>query len=199
MPRPPRQPGETVQELAVGAAVPAGATLYMPNGGTLTYKTANGFPLKVKLDPWQPFRVSAERLVAASGPVYIGVTARRSIVRGLPKGARMHLVPSDTQDFAYTITLFKVLKGGVIRVKLVGGSIVTRTVRDGEYVNLPVRRLFTTGTTARGFNNAFLDYGVAWQLEVPYGEPSDDDDESPDYSPSLDFSDARNSQYIPLL
>lgn len=80
----------------------------------------------------------------------------------------MRLIPSDTYDFAYTVTFFRVTHGGRIRVKLSDGSQVTRDVRDGEYVNLPVRRLYQSGTTASGFNNALLDIGPDRELDIPY-------------------------------
>lgn len=87
----------------------------------------------------------------------------------------MKLIPSDTRDFAYTVNFFTVDKGGTLRVRLADGTVVTRVVQDGQFVNLPVRRIFNTGTSARGFNNDLLpdgDYATK-NVQVPYALQED--------------------------
>lgn len=85
----------------------------------------------------------------------------------------MRLVPSDTQDFAYTVRPFRAAVGGVLRVKLADGEIRSLRVARGGIVNLPVRRIYVTGTTARNFtcDSPVADDWASCNLIVPYGNP----------------------------
>ncbi len=65
----------------------------------------------------------------------------------------MRLPTSDYQDFKYTINFFRVEHGGVLRVKLADHTVRTVAVATGGCVNLPIKRIYATGTTARGFTN----------------------------------------------
>lgn len=89
----------------------------------------------------------------------------------------MKLVPSDTEDFAYTVPRFRVGRSGIVRVKLVDGSVRQIQARRGDVLDIPVRRLFRTGTTARDLNTALKarpDYADL-KLAVPYAsEPNVD-------------------------
>ena len=82
----------------------------------------------------------------------------------------MRLMPSDTQDFAYTVTAFSVAVGGALKVKLYDGSVQVLTVSHGAIVNLPVRRIFRTGTTCTEFQTDVArnaDYATRNQI-VPF-------------------------------
>lgn len=84
----------------------------------------------------------------------------------------MLAIPNDTRDFAYTVSFFKVDAGGTMRIKLADGTVTTLLVHTGQYVNLPIRRIYRTGTTAHGFQNDLLnDNGAARNLEIPYVAP----------------------------
>jgi hypothetical protein len=69
----------------------------------------------------------------------------------------MRIDPSDTCDFSTTVNYFRVVgRGGTVKLKLADGTVTTVTVRLGDEVYLPVRRIYSTGTTARDFNNSLL-------------------------------------------
>lgn len=80
----------------------------------------------------------------------------------------MRLLPSDTQNFLYPVTLIRVETGGVLKLLLANHQTVEIPVHSGALVNLPVKRIFATGTTASGFHNNLLSPADT-DAEVPYG------------------------------
>lgn len=82
----------------------------------------------------------------------------------------MLLLPSDTQDFAYTVQFFRVQHGGTVKLKQATGETVILNVPSGGYVNTPTRRIFATGTSASGFqNDLFVDVNAPLDSNiVPY-------------------------------
>lgn len=86
----------------------------------------------------------------------------------------MLLVPNDYQDFATTVSYFRVARGGTLRVKLADHSIQVLSVSDGGQVSLPVRRIYEHGTSASGF-----------QTEQFYPPSSPNADTPVAYAPSV--------------
>lgn len=105
----------------------------------------------------------------------------------------MLAVPNDTHDFAYTVPFFKVASGGVLRIGLLGGDVQSLPVVSGQYVNMPIRRIYRTGTTASGFQTDLQSgcNAAVRNLTIPYeagtaaglldddGVPLQDDDGTP--------------------
>lgn len=82
----------------------------------------------------------------------------------------MTLVPSDDYDFIYVINFFRVTNGGDIRMKLADHTIHVLPVCHGAWVNLSVRRIYETGTTASGFETDLFTPIVSFPggPQVPY-------------------------------
>ena len=60
--------------------------------------------------------------------------------------------PDDNKDLLFTMASFRVAIGGDVRLKHTNGKIYTLVeVQSGVIIDIPVRRLFATGTTAAGF------------------------------------------------
>ena len=62
----------------------------------------------------------------------------------------MTVTPDDDLDLAYPINCLRVGRAGTLRLRLADAarSVVTLTVFAGQIINLPVLRVFATGTTA---------------------------------------------------
>ena len=74
----------------------------------------------------------------------------------------MRLIPNDERDFAYTVAAFRCQAGGSLRVRLADDTIRTLAVVAGQWVDLPVRRIYRTGTTAWGFVSGDGDYCIPY-------------------------------------
>jgi len=74
----------------------------------------------------------------------------------------VRLIPNDERDFAYTVAAFRCQAGGSLRVRLADDTIRTLAVVAGQWVDLPVRRIYRTGTTAWGFVSGDGDYCIPY-------------------------------------
>ena len=79
----------------------------------------------------------------------------------------MRVVPNDDADFAFDVTCLHVLTGGTVRYK--GADHKVREVRcfPGQVLNLPMKRVYATGTTAGGLYTDLVSPGRE-QDAVPY-------------------------------
>ena len=88
----------------------------------------------------------------------------------------MRAIPSDTQDFAYTLNFLRVERGGTLRLKLATHKIVTIDAHDGMHLNLEIRRIFATGTTAGGFFVDLFPPDNDDATPVPYAASSEEEE-----------------------
>lgn len=91
----------------------------------------------------------------------------------------MRVLPHDRADYQYTIPQFTAGVGGTLRLKLADGQLASLTVRAGETVALPVRRVYRTGTTAARLQTSPLDARDTpdYHLAVPFAAVADGDAE----------------------
>lgn len=59
--------------------------------------------------------------------------------------------PNDKKDLDLPMACFRVQVGGSVHVKHTNGKSYVLLVESGQIVDIPVIRLFATGTTASGF------------------------------------------------
>lgn len=82
----------------------------------------------------------------------------------------MRLIPNEYANFAYSVNFFRVENGGTIKLQTADGTVTTLTVQTGDYVNLPVRRIYQIGTTASGFQTEMFSnrHTADYYTAVPY-------------------------------
>lgn len=68
----------------------------------------------------------------------------------------MRIAPNDEDDFAYPVTCLRSPDGGIVRYKGEDRKVHTVTLGPDEVLNLPVRRVYETGTTARELHTSLV-------------------------------------------
>ncbi len=87
----------------------------------------------------------------------------------------MKLIPHDSKDYAYTVNFFQAGRGGTLKMRLSSGEVRTIKIAAGGCVNLPVKRIYRSGTTAADFQTDLKPDSdhVTRNTPVPFAGPRD--------------------------
>lgn len=80
----------------------------------------------------------------------------------------MRIGTSDLRSLPFPVTFLRVERGGTLRVRLTSGRDAVFTVSDGSTLNQALTRIYTTGTTARGFSTSVVAVNADLEAELEY-------------------------------